>query len=497
MPNIYLSYYKLKESPFQLTANPNFFWNQKKYSKAITALKDGIQNKGGLYLLTGEPGTGKTMLINYLSMILEPDFIVAKVPYPDGEGLDFFNSVFNSFGVKKQFTSRSDFLNQFRKFLGDAHSQNKKALLIIDEAHKITGAIFKELDSLLNIKIYDQTHISAILVGQNELNNLIEQPQGKKILRKVSKKCNLGLLTEQETAGYIGHRLKVAGTTTKIFSSGAIRQIYLFSKGNPRLINNICDHALLTGYSTGIRSIGSSMIKECALELRIVTDDNEKGTGETVEREAQLAIGLNIIKLFRNPQILMIFLLVLLVAVGYLFMVTKTDTSSKSLVKQLAQENYVKIKDKIEALESEESSLPDNFEVSPTSDNIGQKKLQPEKDNILNFAQTDYIIYFNTNSNEITNEAVEILGQIVKVISEHPVSEITILGYTDSSGNPQNNMKLSKLRADIVKNYLVAKGISQEKIKALGLGPKNPIASNETPEGRRKNRRVEIKLNIN
>ncbi len=496
MLNIYLSHYKLKENPFQLTANPNFFWHHKKYSKAITVLKDGLQNNNGLYLLTGDPGIGKTMLINYLSMLLEPDFIIAKVPYPDIEGLEFLNSISNSYGVKEQFTSRNAFLDQFRNFLCDAYSQNKKALLIVDEAHKIAEALFKELDFLLNVKLNDKTKINVILVGQNELNNLIEQPESNKLSRKVAKKCMLELLSEQEIAGYVRHRLKVAGTTTKIFSSGAIRQIYLFSKGNPRLINNICDHALLTGYSSGIRSIGSSVIKECADELRIVTGDKEKGAGAIVERKAQLPISLNIIKLFRNPQILIILLLMLLVTVGYLFMVTRIDTSSKSSVKQLAQENYLKIKDKIEAIEAGESSLPDSFEVSPTNDNIGQKELQPEKESNLNFAGTDYIIYFNSNSNEITNEAIEIISQIVKVISEHRVSEITVLGYTDSSGNPQSNKKLSKLRADIVKNYLMAKGISQEKIRSFGLGPKNPIASNETPEGRRKNRRVEIKLNI-
>jgi type II secretory pathway predicted ATPase ExeA len=150
MLNIYLSHYKLKENPFQLTANPNFFWHQKKYFKAISTLKHGFQNNSGLYLVTGDPGTGKTMLINYLSKILKPDFIIAKVPYPDIEGLDFLNSISNSFGVKEQFKSRSAFLNKFRNFLYDAYSQNKKALLIVDEAHKITGAFLKELDFLLN-----------------------------------------------------------------------------------------------------------------------------------------------------------------------------------------------------------------------------------------------------------------------------------------------------------------------------------------------------------
>jgi outer membrane protein OmpA-like peptidoglycan-associated protein/type II secretory pathway predicted ATPase ExeA len=496
MLNIYLSHYKLKENPFQLTVDPNFFWHRTKNFKAITALKDGLQKNSGLYLLTGDPGTGKTMLINYLSKVLEPNFIIAKVPYPDIECLDFFNSISESFGIKKQFTSRSAFLGQVRNFLYDTYAPNKKALLIIDEAHKITGALLKELDFLSNIKLNDEKNINVLLVGQNVLNNLIEQPESNKQSRKVAQRCILGLLSEKETAGYVRHRLKVAGTTSKIFSSGAIRQIYLFSKGNPRLINSICDHALVTGYSTGKKSIGSSVIKECADELQIVIGDKEISAGEIVENKAQLPINSNILKLFRKPQILIFIALMLLVTVGYLFMVTRLDISSKSSVKQLAQEKYEKIKDKIEAIEAGKNNLSDNFEVSPTKDKIGQKELQPNKESILEFTRTDYIIYFNPNANELTNEAIEILSQIVKVISKHPVSEITILGYTDSSGNHRYNEELSKLRADIVKSYLVAKGISQPKIRAFGLGPKNPIASNETPEGRNKNRRVEVKLNI-
>ena len=185
-----------------------------------------------------------------------------------------------------------------------------------------------------------------------------------------------------------------------------------------------------------------------------------------------------------------------MVTAAYLLMFIRTDTSSKSSVKQLAQENYLKIKDKIEAIEAAESSLPDSFEMSAINDNADQNRLQPEKETFLDSARTECIIYFDTNSNELTNEAIEILNQIVKDISKHPDYEITILGYSDSSGNHQKNMKLSKLRADIVMEYLVAKRISQEKIKAFGLGSKNPIASNKTPEGRRKNRRVEIKINI-
>jgi type II secretory pathway predicted ATPase ExeA/outer membrane protein OmpA-like peptidoglycan-associated protein len=496
MLNIYLSHYGLEENPFQLTASPIFFWHQKAYATTIRVLKDGLQNNNGIHLLTGEPGTGKTIFINYLSKILEPNFIIAKVPHPDMGCLDFLNSISKSFGVKKQFKSIKAFQNQFRNFLCEASSQNKKALMIIDEAHKITGAILQELVFLLSNTINDKTNINVILVGQNKLNNLVEQPEYNELSTKVVKKCSLGLLNKQETEGYIRHRLKVAGTTSKIFSSGAVRQIFLFSKGNPRLINTICDHALLSGYSSGRKSIDSSVIKECADELQIVAEEKDRSRIEIVATKVRLPISSIIFKLFRNAQILTILVLMLLVTFGYLFMVTRTDRSSKSLLKQLAQEKYLRIREKIDAVEAGESSLTDSFDASGINNNIDQKELQLEKKTILDLARTDYKIYFDSNSNELTNEAAEILNQIVKDISEHPVYEITILGYSDSSGNPQNNVKLSKLRADIVKKYLVSQRISQEIITSFGLGPKNPIASNKTHEGRRKNRRVEIKINF-
>lgn len=496
---MYLSYYNLKVKPFRITTDQKFFWLGKNHSNAFAGLKDGVQNSNGFFLLTGETGTGKTTLINCLIKTLEPNFIIVKVPDPDFECLDFFNFLAESFQINNKFSNKGAFFVHFKFFLENAYSDNKKIFLILDEAHRLNKNLFKELSVLSDIEINNRKMINILLAGQEVLNKLIEQQDLREITKKITDRHNLRSLTEQETDEYIRHHLNSAGKNTKIFSSGAIREIYSFSKGNPRLINSICDNALLTGYSNGIKRINSAIIKECSGELQILkaVNDKEDKKQKIFEKKVDEPISFRKAKFAWKSPVFVALLLIIVFMAGYLSSNLESEITSYSATEEVARKKHDQVAQRIDSIVAEKPIRLDKIENKPTYDIERKNEVQTKHVSASNFSGTKSIIYFNYNSNELPNHAIEILEKIISSISQYPDSEIIIEGYTDSAGNYWYNKKLSKLRANVVKSYLVGRGISNLKIKVFGRGSKNPLGNNKTAEGRKKNRRVEVKIKIN
>ena len=496
---MYLSFYNLKAKPFQITTDPKFFWFGNNHSDALAGLKDGVHNNNGFFLLIGETGTGKTTLINCLIGALQPNFIIVKVPDPDFECLDFFNFLAEGFQINNKFSSKGAFFVHFKFFLENAYSANKKIFLIVDEAHRLNKNLLKELIVLSDIEINNRKMINILLAGQEGLNELIEQQGLLEITKKITDRHSLKPLTEQETDEYIRHHLKLAGIKLKIFTSGAVRGIYSFSKGNPRLINNICDRALLTGYSNGIKTINSAIIKECSGELQILKTENDKKDKKQkiFEKQVGLPISFRNAKLVWKSPIFAVLLLIIVFMAGYLTSNLKSETNSYSSMEEVAHKKHKQVIQRIDRIVAEQPIKSDKLENKSTPDTDKKNDVQAKQISAFNFSDQKFIIYFKNNSNDLPNKAIKILDKIISSISRYPNSEIIIEGYTDSVGNYWHNKKLSKLRANVVKSYLVGRGIPQPKIKVFGLGPKNPLGSNKTAEGRTKNRRVEVKININ
>jgi general secretion pathway protein A len=495
---MYLSFYNLKTKPFRITTDPKFFWLGKNHSNTLASLKDGVQNNNGLFLLTGETGTGKTILINCLIKTLEPNFIIVKVPDPDFECLDFFNFLAESFQINNKFSNKGAFFVHFKFFLENAYSDNKKIFLILDEAHRLNKNLFKELSVLSNIEINNRKMINILLAGPEVLNKLIEQQDLSEITKKITDRYNLRSLTEQETEEYIRHHLNLAGKNTKIFTSGAIREIYSFSKGNPRLINSICDHALLTGYSNGIKRINSAIIKECSGEFQILkaVNDKEDKKQRIFEKKVDKPISFRKAKFAWKSPLLVALLLIIVFMAGYWSSNLESETTSYSATEEVARKKYDQVAQRIDSIVDEKPIKLDKIENKSTSD-TERNEVQTKQVSVFNLSDKKSIIYFNNNSNELPNNAIEILDKILYFISQYPNSEIIIEGYTDSAGNYWHNKKLSKLRANVVKSYLVGRGIPNPRIKVFGRGSKNPLGNNKTAEGRKMNRRVEVKINFN
>ena len=284
---MYLSHYNLVEKPFQISTDPKFLWLGEKHREALAVLKYGIINNQGFVLLTGDVGTGKTTLINGLLNSLDKDTIVAVVSDPKLDRLEFFNLIASAFRLKKSFKDKLDFTIYFAQFLKAAYKENKKVLLIIDEAQNISLELLEEIRLLSNIEIPERKLLNIFFVGQNEFNNILMRNECKPLRQRITVTYNIDPLTDKETREYISHRLKIAGANREIFDKKIIRNIYSFSKGYPRLINIICDHALLTGYVKDLSIITPKIIKECTKELSLPGETNKKKARENRSKEGK------------------------------------------------------------------------------------------------------------------------------------------------------------------------------------------------------------------
>jgi type II secretory pathway predicted ATPase ExeA/chromosome segregation ATPase len=259
---MYLKHYNLTSKPFAISPDPKFLWLGKKHREALAALKYGILDNKGFISLTGDVGTGKTTLINALANSLADNTIFALVPEPSLVQLDFLNITADAFKMDKKFSTKGEFLNHLKHFLNDAYVHHKEVVLVIEESQRFDQERLEEVRLISNIEKPDRKLITIVFVGQNEFNNILIK--NKSLRQRIAINHKIEPLLEIETKQYILHRLKIAGSERTIFSPEAVRGIYSFSEGNPRLINIICDFALLTGYAKDIKIIEPEIIRECA-----------------------------------------------------------------------------------------------------------------------------------------------------------------------------------------------------------------------------------------
>jgi type II secretory pathway predicted ATPase ExeA len=272
---MYLSYYNLKAKPFQMSTDPAFLWLGEKHREALAVLKYAILENKGVLALTGDVGTGKTTLINALLESLGKDTVTATIYDARLEVLDFFKTVAAAFKIEGTFDGKGQFILQFMDFLIKHHERNQKILLIIDEAQGINEDLLEEIRLLSNLEAEYTRLLNIFFVGQNEFVDILQKYENRALRQRITIRYHIEPLTLNETAAYIKYRLEVAGTEAPIFDSGAIDEIYFFSGGYPRLINIMCDHALLSGYVREVQVINANLIRECREELLVSKKTSE------------------------------------------------------------------------------------------------------------------------------------------------------------------------------------------------------------------------------
>ncbi|WP_051305244.1 AAA family ATPase [Desulfogranum mediterraneum] len=264
---MYLSFYTLSEKPFTISTDPRFLWCGEKHQEALANLEYGLLESNGYVVLTGDVGTGKTTMVNALIETLDDKVLLANINNPTNNALDFFNVVAKTYDPAVAISSKSEFLFFITDFLKKAHAKGKIVLLIIDEAHRLSKEILEEIRLLSNIEDQGSKLINIFFVGQSEFKELLLCPECRALRQRITLYYDIAPLSAEETGQYIAHRLKVAGVEEQLFTPGAVREIQNFSRGYPRLINIVCDRALLTGYVKEEPTIDAALVQECTAEL--------------------------------------------------------------------------------------------------------------------------------------------------------------------------------------------------------------------------------------
>jgi general secretion pathway protein A len=267
---MYTSFFGLNEKPFAITPDPRYLFMSARHGEALAHLVYGVTESGGFIQLTGEVGTGKTMLVRTLLLNRMPaNADVAVVLNPQLSAREFLISICEELGVAvpDDRTSIKALIDTLNRHLLDAHSNGRRTILMVDEAQNLAPDVLEEVRLLTNLETAKQKLLQIILIGQEELRDLLARNDLRQLAQRITGRYHLEPLSRDETADYIEHRLKVAGALGEVFSAGAKREVFRHSQGVPRLINVICDRALLGAYSGGNRRVNRRMIKRAAAEV--------------------------------------------------------------------------------------------------------------------------------------------------------------------------------------------------------------------------------------
>ena len=271
---MYTHYYGFSSPPFDLAPDPDVVYMSEAHQEALAVLRYGVVGKKGFLVLTGDVGTGKTTLLQALLHSLEEEMHLCLINNPTLSRDEFFSLLARSFDLVWE-GNKAYFLIEFAEFLKKARYDGQRVLLIVDEAHALNADLLEEIRLLSNQDVAGQDVLSIFLVGQPELNQLMSSERLLPLRQRVGIRYHLKRFSREETNQYILYRLRRAGTNHfNIFSEEAVTLIYQVSKGTPRLINIVCDHALLTGFSQGKPVVTAGMIRECVQELQFPGEGN-------------------------------------------------------------------------------------------------------------------------------------------------------------------------------------------------------------------------------
>jgi general secretion pathway protein A len=274
---MYEAFYGLKEKPFSLTPDPKFFYLSEAHREALDHLLYGIQQREGFIAITGDVGTGKTTLCRALLAKLDDRTKTGLIFNPILSEDELLRSVLHDFGLRGAGSTKKELIDELNQFLIQLLTEGKNAVLIVDEAQDLSVEILEQIRLLSNLETERDKLIQIILVGQLELLDLLGAPGLKQLNQRVSVRYRIRPLTAHETTQYIFHRLLVAGSTGEtIFSPAALKAIYQYTQGIPRLINLACDRALLQGFVDQDPHITPARLAQALRSL-----DPEVGMGPT------------------------------------------------------------------------------------------------------------------------------------------------------------------------------------------------------------------------
>lgn len=293
---MYKNFYHLQRSPFEITPDPSFLFPTTRHNEALASLYYGVTSHRGFVVLTGEVGTGKTLILrSLLGLLQRRDVAFALVLNPTLSPLEFIRYIAGDFGLPVAGKAKDEIIHVLNAFLLQRHQQELTTLLAVDEAHHLSAELLEEIRLFTNLETAQQKLLQIILSGQPELDQKLDSFGLRQLKQRVALRCHLDALNLDETRRYIQRRLQIGGCAEgNLFSEPAINAIFRHAKGIPRLINTICENALLAGYAKHGSIITPEIIEGVAADLRLGYLSTDAGSGissiEPGEKELLLAV---------------------------------------------------------------------------------------------------------------------------------------------------------------------------------------------------------------
>ena len=267
---MYLSFFGIAEKPFAITPDPRYLYLSARHADALAHLVYGINEAGGFIQLTGEVGTGKTTTIRSLLARAPKNAEIALILNPRLSPSEFLLTLCEELGMGADDGAggnTKELVDLLNRYLLRAHAQGRRVVLIVDEAQNLAPQVLEHIRLLTNLETETQKLLQIILIGQPELRKLLAREDLRQLAQRITGRYHLDPLSRQETAAYVRHRLRVAGATADIFTRGALREIYNVTRGIPRVINIICDRALLGAYTQDLHQVPAALVRRAGAEV--------------------------------------------------------------------------------------------------------------------------------------------------------------------------------------------------------------------------------------
>ena len=270
---MYKAFYGLTRNPFEISPDPYFLFSTARHNEALASIVHGVLRHKGFIVVTGEVGTGKTLLVRCLLELLRRQEIAsANVFNPCLSPLEFLRYIVGDLGIKTANQDKGSLLLELNNYLIARHRKNTTTVLIVDEAQHLEPEVLEEIRLLTNLETSQQKLLQIVLVGQPELDQKMDSPDLRQLKQRIAMRCQLEPLQEEETKSYILRRLQRAGANSHantMFPPETMASVYRYSKGIPRLINTVCDNALIAAYAGKSPSVRPEIIDEVAKDLRL------------------------------------------------------------------------------------------------------------------------------------------------------------------------------------------------------------------------------------
>jgi general secretion pathway protein A len=267
---MYPAFFGLTELPFAITPDPRYLYLSTRHADALAHLLYGINEAGGFIQLTGEVGTGKTTTIRTLLVRAPENAVIALLLNPHLTPTEFLRSLNQELGLEVAPGAdghTKELIDSLNRYLLRAHAEGRRVVLIIDEAQNLAPEVLEQVRLLTNLETASHKLLQIILIGQPELRTLLGRTDLRQLAQRVTARYHLQPLSRAETADYVRHRLRVAGATSEPFSAGALREVYRLSRGVPRVVNVICDRAMLGAYTQDRRVVSAALVRRAAAEV--------------------------------------------------------------------------------------------------------------------------------------------------------------------------------------------------------------------------------------